>query len=160
MTQSRLRFRATSIGVALLAIAIVNCSDNAVRLRFGIERAAKELQAGADFREERVSYVPVGGATKGYWLIFFPERRVHANELVQRGMSQAAADRIFRELGYVDVGLGAMLVVDQEGERLAFTSYYGKDLVIVRDLIVEHRVGRCEVVVRKQNETLYIEKVL
>jgi hypothetical protein len=148
------------VAIVLVGIALGGCSDNAIRLRFGIEDAARKLQAGPDFREERVSYIPVGGATQGYWLIFFPERRVHAEELVARGMPAETADRIYRELGYVDVGTGSMLVVAQDGERLNFTSYSGKHLVIVRDLIVERRVGRCEILVRKQNETLYVEKVL
>jgi len=151
--------RIMSYAGLVLAIAATGCSDNAIKLRFGIETAAKRLAAGPDFTDERVSYVPVADATKGYWLIFFPERRVYAEELVARGMPKEAADRIYSELGYVDVGLGPMLVVDQEGERLAFTSYHGNDLVIIRDLIVEHRTGRCEILLRKQNETLYIEGV-
>jgi hypothetical protein len=141
-------------------MAVTACSDNAIRLRFAIEAAAERLDAGPDFSEERVSYVPVAAPKKAYWLIFFPERRVYAEELVARGMPAEAANRVFRELGYVDVGLGPSLVVYQEGERLAFTGYYGKKLVIVKDLIVEERTGRCEVLVRKQNETLYIERVL
>ncbi len=141
------------------AVAMTACSDNAIKLRFGIEAAATKLGAGPELADERVPYVPVGDIGKGYWLIFFPERRVHAEELVARGMPREAADRIYRELGYVDVGMGPLLVVDQEGERLAFTRYDGKELVVVRDLIVEHRVGRCEVLLRKQNGTLYIDGV-
>ena len=146
--------------LAAVLLLQTGCSDNAIKLRGGIEAAADRLAAGSDLTEERVPYVPHAAPEKGYWLIFFPERRVYAEELVSRGMPRAAADRIYRELGYVDVGLGPMLVVYQDGERLAFTGYYGKDLVIVRDLIVEYREGQSEVLVRKQGETLYIEKVL
>jgi hypothetical protein len=142
----------------VLAIAATGCSDNAIKLRFGIESAAKRLASGPDLTEERVSYVPVANATKGYWVVFFPERRVSAEELVARGMPKEAADRIYRDLGYVDVGLGPMLVIDQEGERLAFTSYRRNE-VIIRDLIVEQRTGRSEILLRKQDGTVSIEGV-
>jgi hypothetical protein len=148
--------------IAIVALAILSgaCSDNAVRLRSGIESAATRLAAGRDFTEERVRYVPAVARDQGYWLIFFPERRVYASELIACGMPPEVADRIYHELSYVDVGLGAGLVVAQDGERLTFTSYYGKELVLVRDLIVEYRKGPCEIVMRKENETLYIEGVL
>ena len=141
----------------ILSIAASGCSDNAIRMRFGIEDAAKRLASGPDLAEERVAYVPAD-ATQGYWLIFFPERPVHAEELIGRGMPKDGVHRIYRDLGYVKVGLGPMLVVYQEGERLAFTSYRSYE-VIIRDLIVEHRVGRSEVLMRKQYGTVYIEGV-
>ena len=147
--------------VFVLALLAGGCAtDNATRLRFAIEKVAARLEAGPDFTEDRVLYVPKGGATKPYWLVFFPERRVYAHELVERGMPEALADDIYRQLGYVGVGMGAMLVVAQEGERLAFTSYHGKDFVFIDDLIVERRVGQSEIGLRKQNETLYITGVL
>ncbi|HYC61741.1 MAG TPA: hypothetical protein VEK79_19460 [Thermoanaerobaculia bacterium] len=150
-------------GACILSAVLLlqtGCSDNAIKLRFGIEAAADRLAAGSGFSEERVSYVPVAAPAKGYWLIFFPHRRVNAEELISRGMPRDAADRIFRDLGYIDVGHGPLLVVFQDGERLNFTRYDGTDRVVVRDLIVEYRVGKCEVLVRKQGETLSIEKVL
>lgn len=144
----------------LICVAGAGCSDNAVKLRHGIEAAAERLDSRRNLTEERVSYMPVAAPAKGYWLIFFPERRVYADELVTRGVPRDLADRIFSELGYVDVGLGASLVVAQEGERLTFTSYHGRSVVRVRDLIVEFRVGRSEVLLKKHDETLYIEGVL
>jgi hypothetical protein len=142
----------------VLAIAATGCSDNAIKMRFGVEDAARRLKSSTDLTEERVAYVPAD-ATKGYWLIFFPERPVRAEELIGHGLPKDAAYRIYRELEHVKVGLGPMLVVDQEGERLAFTSYRSYE-VIIRQLIVEHRVGRSEVLVRKQYGTVYIEGVL
>jgi hypothetical protein len=140
-----------------LMIAAAGCSDNAIKMRFGIEDAARRLKAGPDLAEERVAYVPAD-ATTGYWLIFFPERPVRAEELIGRGLPKDAAYRIYRELEHVKVGRGPMLVVDQEGQRLAYTSYRSYE-VIIRDLMVEHRVGRSEVLVRKQYGTVYIEGV-
>lgn len=145
---------------AVLSLVLVTaCTDNAVRLRRGVERSASRLYEGPDFRQEAVRYVPVAAPDKPYWLIFFPETRTRAEHLVQAGVPLAVADQIFRELGYVDVGRKPMLVVWQPGERLTFTGYHGRELVKIEGLIVANRTGPSEIVLEKRNETLYIVAV-
>jgi hypothetical protein len=148
------------LALAALALLLTTaCVDNATRLYRRLGRAADELYAGPDFQETLVPYLPVAAPEKPYWLVFFPEGRTRATDLVRAGMPPAVADQIFRELGYVDVGLRRMLVVWQPGERLSFSGYSGRVLVRVEGLLVAERVGPSEIVVRKRSENLYITGV-
>jgi hypothetical protein len=141
-------------------LSLIGCSDNAVRLRFGIEAAAKRLEGAADRAEERVTYRPSAAPEVPYWLVFFPKRPVVAADLVGRGMPAAVADQIFRDLAHVNVGESTLLVVQPDGQRLTFTRYDGERAVLVEDVIVERRTGPCEVLLRRQGDAVYIVGVV
>jgi hypothetical protein len=148
------------IAALILMLCLMGCSDNAVRLRFGIQAAAKRLEGAPDRAESRVAYSPSAASFVPYWLVFFPERHVVPADLVGRGMSASVADQIFRELAYVNVGEVPLLVVQQEGQRLTFTKYDGERTVLIEDLIVERRTGPCDILLRRQGDAVYIVGVL
>ncbi|HYK05728.1 MAG TPA: hypothetical protein VE974_28520 [Thermoanaerobaculia bacterium] len=148
------------IAALILMLCLMGCSDNAVRLRFGIEAAAKRLEGAPDRAEDRVTYSPSAAPSVPYWMVFFPKRHVVPADLVGRGMPASVADQIFRDLSHVNAGEVTLLVVQQEGRRLTFTKYDGEQTILIEDLIVERRAGPCEVLLRRQGDAVYIVGVL
>jgi hypothetical protein len=136
-------------------LTVTGCSDNAVRLRFGLEAAAKRLAAAPDLTEASVVYAPPGDSPRNYWIVFFPARVTSAEELVSRGMPRPVAEKIFRDLANVGGG-AALLVIQQEGERMTFTRYDGEANISVENLIAEYRDGPSEVLLRKQRGSVYV----
>lgn len=151
---------AVPIAFLILLACLTGCTDNAVRMRFGMEAAVKRLQSSPDRGESRFTYRPAGSLTVPYWLIFLPRRPIVAADLVDRGLPATVADQIMRELAYVNVGRGPLLVVQQEGQRLAFTRYDGELPIVVDDLIVARRTGECEVLLRREGTAVHIAGIL
>jgi hypothetical protein len=91
-------------------------------------------------------------------VIFFPERDMAEADLVAGGVDRAVARRIFSELAYLG-SLAGTLVVEQEGERLTFTTSW-KQLVDVQppeDLVVSQRkTGTAEVELRRTNGAIRV----
>jgi hypothetical protein len=135
---------------------VTGCSDNALRLRTSIDAAVAQLATGPDQVEQHVMYRPVADRHKPYWLVFLPEHRTAAADLVARGMPVSIAERIFRDLAYVNVGDGKALIVYQEGERLSFTSYRTVEEIRIPELLVAQRDDLSHVVVRKRDGMAYI----
>jgi hypothetical protein len=145
------------LAVIVCALVTCGCADNATSLVDRISGPASRLprEAGSSLT---VTYEPVTGTASPYTVIFFPERDMAEADLVAGGVDRAVARRIFSELAYLG-SLAGTLVVEQEGERLTFTTSW-KQLVDVQppeDLVVSQRkTGTAEVELRRTNGAIRV----
>ena len=113
----------------------------AVRLAYAIERTSKALSDRPVGSSEAVAVQAPKKVDREYSVVFFPEHEVGLEELVTGGVPEPLAQRIFRDLAYVDVGQGALIVYAQEGVRLNFTSYWRRFASVDEVLVVSGQGG-------------------
>jgi hypothetical protein len=154
MTSRFLTQLASGVVLAIVAAASVACSDNATGLAFEIERAAATV-ATQDGVSVTAHYEPVTGSASPYVILFFPSRPVTGAELVTAGVPETTVRRILSELAYLG-NTSNLLVVDQDGERLAFTTYWRRT-ARVRDLVVSPlKKGPSEILVMREGGTNWV----
>jgi hypothetical protein len=148
----------TKLGIVFLALICGGCADNATSLASLVGEASSRLrspEAGATFT---ASYEPVSGATSPYTVVFFPARAVGEAELVAAGVSKEVSARIAKDLAYLG-STADLLVVDQDGERLTFTTSWRR-YAGVRDLVVSQRKnGPAAIEMRRENGTIRVVAV-
>jgi len=117
-----------------MACALVSgCSDdNATRLADRVREGASRLNSPDAADSVTVSYEPVTEAP--YTVVFFPARELAESDLVAAGVTKELADRIFVDMAYLG-SMSNVLVVEQEGQRLSFTTSW-KHAAEVKDLVV------------------------
>jgi hypothetical protein len=86
-----------------------------------------------------VAFDPINGVAP-YTVIFFPNRDVAEADLVAAGVDKGIARRIYTEMAYLG-SMAGKLVVEQEGERLKFTSSWKRfaEVQPPEDLVVSQR---------------------
>jgi hypothetical protein len=150
--------RLLSLTAALLLLA--SCADNATSLRSKIESATSAMENESGDATKTITYAPT---KKPYTIIFFPERRVFETELIARGVDPIIAKRVFHDLSRYGVGEKErpMVVVAEPGKAPAFTSYYGREIVYIDDLIVVNRPngGEVQMTLQKRGDTYYLTDV-
>ena len=148
----------TKLVIVFLALICGGCADNATSLAGVVGEASSRLrspQAGATFT---ASYEPVTGAASPYTVVFFPARTVGEGELVAAGVSKDLAGRIANDLAYLG-STADLLVVDQDGERLTFTTSWRRHAE-VRDLVVSQRKkGASAIEMTRENGTIRVVAV-
>ena len=150
--------RVLSIAAAVLFLA--SCADHASSLRSQIAGATSAMENESGDATRTITYTPT---TRPYTLIFFPERRVFETELIARGVDPIIAKRIFHDLSKYGVGEKErpMVVVAEPGKAPAFTSYYGREIVTIDDLIIVNRPngGAVQLTLQKRGDTYYLTDV-
>jgi len=150
--------RLLSLTAAFLFLA--SCADNASSLRSKIASATSALEQETGDATKTIAYAPT---SKPYTIIFFPERRVFESELIARGVDAGIAKRVFQDLSRFGVGEKErpMVVVAEPGKKPAFTSYYGREIVYIDDLIVVNRPngGEVQMTLQKRGDTYYLTEV-
>jgi hypothetical protein len=102
-----------------------------------------------------VAYEPVTGVASPYTVLFFPARPVTEAEVVAAGVATSTAGRIYSELAYLG-DTADMLVVEQEGERLAFTTSWRR-FARVHDLVVSPRkMGSSKVLLKRDASETWV----
>jgi hypothetical protein len=135
------------LGVLVLVCVAGGCAgDKATSLADRIRDGASRL-AEADGSTVSVSFDPV--ATSPYSVALFPTRETE-REVVAAGMNEAIAHSIYADMAY----LGSMsnaLVVQQDGQRLQFTSSW-KHVAEVRDILVlPRKTGAATIELRREH---------
>jgi hypothetical protein len=144
----------TKIVLLMASLACGGCADNATSLADRIAEAASRLSA-LQAAAITTSYEPVAGATAPYTVVFFPSRSVAEGDLVAAGADKVVASRIYKELGYLG-SMADLLVVDQDGQRLTFTTSWRR-FAEVRDLVVTQRKnGTLAIELRREAETIRV----
>jgi hypothetical protein len=139
----------------LLSCVCVGCADNVNSLADKIGAVAARLHAAGDGSSVIVPYEPVTGSAAPYTVIFFPSRNVTEGELVGVGVGKEIAHRIYSEMAYLG-GMENALVVEQEGQRLNFTTYW-KRFAEVQALVVSPRkTGEAKVELRREGGTIRV----
>ena len=103
---------------------------------------------------------PVGPASP-YTVIFFPDRDVAEPELVAAGVDKAIAHRVYTEMAYLG-SLAGKVVVEQEGEKVAFTSSWKQiaDVQPPDHLVVSQRkTGPAEVELKRQDGIIRVTAI-
>ena len=143
--------------VQLLALAVgalvAGCGDNATSLADRIGEAASRLSSREAGSSLTVSFDPINGAASPYTVIFFPDRDVAEADLVAAGVDTAIARRIYTEMAYLG-SMAGKLVVEQEGERLNFTSSWKRfaDVQPPGELVVSQRkTGTAAIELRRED---------
>ena len=144
--------RSTPLPAALLAICLLcsGCSvghGRAVGLRLAIEKASASL-ADSDRAEALVEFRSSHDPSGRFSVVIFPSRETALYELIEAGLPRPDAERIDRELGYVDVGSRHLLVVLFRGKRTSFTGIDTRQ-TIVEELLVCSDVEQCTVVLSR-----------
>lgn len=140
--------RTASVLILIGTLSLGSCADNATRLGYRVGREIDRLGVDGEDLEIAVPYRPVRDNGLPYWLVFSPGWRFRVTDLVDAGLDEVVAERLFRELGYVGFGEEGRvrLAVVQEGRRTNFTS-------AVRAwpdrLLVEKRQGPCEILLER-----------
>ena len=141
-----------------MSLVCGGCADNATALADRLGKAASRvspLEAGSTVT---ASYEPATGSASPYTVVFFPARRVAEHDLVAAGVGEEVAKRIYKELADLG-GMADLLVVDQEGQRLAFTTSWRR-FAEVRDLVVSPRKkGTSAIELRRENGTIRVVAV-
>jgi len=149
-----------AVSLAITFLLLASCADHASSLRSKIEGATSAMEQENGDATKTVTYAPT---TKPYTIIFFPERRVFETELIARGVDPAIAKRVFHDLSRYGVGEKErpMVVVAEPGKAPAFTSYYGREIVTIDDLIVVNRPngGEVQMTLQKRGDTYYLTDV-
>ena len=139
--------------LGLMASLCGACVDNATKLANDVERAAVASVGAAG--SISVHYEPVSGGASPYTVLFFPEHAVAQAELVAAGVDKATVGRIYTELAYLGDTTN-LLVVEQAGERLTFTSSWRR-FARVHDLVVSRRkTGESEVLLRRDGSVTWV----
>jgi hypothetical protein len=94
-------------------------------------------------------------------VILFPDRDVAEPELVAAGVDKAMAHRIYTEMAYLGSFAGTV-VVEQEGERLAFTTSW-KQLADVqppdRLVVSQRKTGPAEIELTRQDGAIRVTAI-
>jgi len=134
------------------------CADNATQLAHQVEQAASALVSESASASFTVRYKPVTGGASPYTVLFFPARPVTEAEVVAAGVAKTTAGRIYSELAYLG-DTANLLVVEQEGERLAFTTSWRR-FARVQDLVASPRkTGGSEVVLKRDASDTWVVAV-
>jgi hypothetical protein len=151
---------------AKLALVLTSClcvacgADNATSFVHHVGEAASRLHRGEVDSSLTVPFDPIRPASP-YTVIFFPDRDVDEPELVAAGVDQAMADRIYTEMAYLGSFAGKV-VVEQEGERLAFTTSW-KQLADVqppdRLVVSQRKTGPAEIEVTRQDGVIRVTAI-
>jgi len=153
--------RARAVGLiapVLLGFWCGACADDATQLAHQIEQAATALAAQSTSALSTVRYEPVTGGASPYTVVFFPARPVTEAEVVAAGVAKTTAERIYSELSYLG-NTADLLVVEQEGERLTFTTSWRR-FARVQDLVVSPRkTGGSEVVLKRDASDTWVVAV-
>jgi hypothetical protein len=111
--------------------------------------------AQADGASATVRYEPVSNAGSPFTVVVFPARHVQEAELVGAGMSAEKAREIVSSVAYLG-GTADLMIVDQDGARLGFTTYWQRGAK-VRDVVMSKpTTGTLGVRLRKENGTVWI----
>ena len=153
--RANLRVVVLAVAIVSALLLLVGCTDNATKLSLAIERVARPLEDRPGSSIVTVPYRPKSQPDKPYTLIFFPDHVTDTDDLVEAGIPEKLATRIFVDLAYVGVGDQAMLVVVQEGARLNFTSHFSR-FASVDDLLVLHGRGTRNLVLEKRDGRILI----
>jgi len=140
--------------LVVMSVVCGGCTDNATSLADRIAEAASRVSSlqGAAIT---TSYELVSGAAAPYTVVFFPSRNVAEGDLVAAGVDQELARRIYKELAYLGT-MADLLVVEQEGERLTFTTTWRR-FAEVRDLVVSQRKsGQAVIELRREDGTIRV----
>ena len=122
--------------LALFVSLVAGCStDNATLLADRVRDGASRLRSPEAGDSVTVSYEPVTGAP--YTVVFFPAREVEEADLVAAGVTKQVAGRIYKEMAYLG-SMSNVLVVEQEGQRLNFTTSWTR-VAEAQDLVVSQR---------------------
>lgn len=146
-----LRFTLSTIVALSLAACAQSTADrffedNATKLAFNIEEKVKLLRITNDGTENVVFYEPVSNRKYPCTIILLPEMLISADDLVAKGVPGSIADKIFRDLNYIDVRKGNLIIVYQNG-KINFTRY-GTHLVKIEEIFVKNSYGESKVVLR------------
>lgn len=146
------------LAFAFAACVCVGCgADNATSLADRIGDGASRLSSREAGSSLTVSFDPMKGASP-YTLIFFPDRDVPEADLVAAGVDKAIARRIYTDLAYLG-GMAGKLVVEQEGERLKFTSSWKRyaELRPPEAIVVSKRkTGPAAIEMRREDGTIRV----
>ena len=141
--------------IVFLALICGGCTDNATSLAGLVGDAASQLRSQGAGSTFTASYEPVAGAASPYTVVFFPGRNVAERDLVAAGVSKEVTGRIFQDLAYLG-SMADLLVVDQDGERLTFTTSWRR-YAEVRDLVVSRRKnGTAAIELRREDGTVRV----
>lgn len=147
-----------SLGTALLCLTFVSCADNANSFVDRLGEAASRLSSSESSASLTVPFDPTNGATSPYTLIFFPDRDVTEAELVAAGVDEPIARRIYSEMNYLG-NMAGKVVVDQERERLQFTSSWKRfaNVQPPATLVVSQRkTGTSEIELRRDDGAIRV----
>jgi hypothetical protein len=118
------------------------------------------LHSGEVGSSVTVPFEPIRPASP-YTVIFFPDRDVDEPELVAAGVDRAIAHRIYTEMAYLG-GLAGLVVVEQEGQGLAFTTSWKQiaDVQPPAHLVVSQRkTGPAEIELRRQDGVVRVSAI-
>jgi hypothetical protein len=142
--------------LALVVGALVSgCSDdNATRLADRVREGAAGLSSSAAGETVTVSYEPLTAAP--YTVVFFPSHEMTESDLAAAGVPKEVASRVYAEMAYLG-SMSSVLVVEQEGQRLAFTTAW-KHVAEVTDLVVLPRKngGAATIDLRREDGTIRV----
>ena len=141
-----------------LVIGMAGCTDNATNLAFSIQQASAKLQYEPDGTQTTFPYRPKRHPSDVFTVIFLPEDPTSPEDLIEAGVSQALAERIFDELAYVDVGQHSMLIVHQHGAKLNFTSYWTRFAYVPR-VLAASRQGEMQIVLEKTGDRVLVAAI-
>lgn len=139
-------------------VPIAGCSDNSLSIVDRVAEGASRLRSGESGASTTVSWHPTNGSSAPYMVIFFPNHDVAEADLVAAGVDRAHARRIYSETAYRG-SLAGTLLVDQEGERLNFTSSWKQiaELHPPENLVVSQRkTGTAEIDLRLEDGTIRV----
>lgn len=142
----------------LVGALVTGCSDNSLSIVDRIAEGASRLRSDTSGASTTVSWDPTNGSSAPYTVIFFPNHDVAEADLVAAGVDRANVRRIYSELAYLG-SLAGTLLVDQEGERLNFTSSW-KQIAEVHppeNLVVSQRkTGTAEIDLKREGGTIRV----
>jgi hypothetical protein len=142
----------------LVSVLVSGCADNATSLARRIGQAASSLRSSEAPSSLTVSFDPIKGEASPYTVIFFPDRDLTEADLVAAGVQAAVARRVYSDMAYLG-SLAGMLIVDQEGERLQFTSSWKQfaDVEPPKHLVVSQRkTGPAEIELRREDGAIRV----
>jgi hypothetical protein len=153
--------RVTLLLAMLVGAFVAGCSDNSLSIVDRIAEGASRLRSGESGASTTVSWDPTNGSSAPYTVIVFPNHDVAEGDLVAAGVDRANARRIYSELAYLD-SLAGMLLVDQEGERLNFTSSW-KQIAEVHPpetlVVSQRKTGTAEIELRREGGTIRVRAI-
>ncbi len=133
----------------------VGCRDNATQLAYRVVESAEALSAQQDGASATVRYNPVSNASSPFTVVVFPARDVQETELVGAGMPPERAREILSDLAYLGTTANLM-IVDQDGERLKFTTYWRRGAKAHDVVMSRPTTGTLGVRLRKEDGVVWI----
>lgn len=136
-----------TLALCLLCLGCTLGQGRAVGLRSLVDRASADLSRTGQ-AEARVEFRSSHDPSGRFSVVVFPSRETSPGELIEAGLPRTETERVYRELGYVDVGRGHMLVVLFPGRRTTFTGLDTRR-TIVDEPFVCSGVEQCTVVLAR-----------